>query len=261
MTSVHRAATEGFSKGAETYRQGRPEYPAEVATWLAGRLGLGPGRKVLDLGAGTGKFTKALVATGATVEALDPVPEMLARLSVALPPVVTMAGSAEAIPREDASYDAVLCAQSFHWFATTEALAEIRRVLKPGGHLGLIWNVRDHDVPWVAQFTATLDAYNTDGAPRHYEGAWRAVFPARGFTPLDEEVARQRHTGASEDVILKRGLSVSFVAALPPATQQEIAAKVRGLIADTPELAGRDEVTFPYVTRMFAATRCEAMEG
>lgn len=256
MSTVHQAASDGFSRGAEAYRQGRPEYPAEVEGWLSDRLGLGSGRRVLDLGAGTGKFTKALVATGASVEALDPVPEMLARLTAALPTVVTMPGTAEAIPRADATYDAVLCAQSFHWFATPKALAEIHRVLKPGGHLGLIWNVRDHDVPWVARFTATLDAYNTDGAPRHYEGAWRSVFPARGFTPLDEQVARHGHTGAPEDVILKRGLSVSFIAALPAATQAEVAGKVRALIDGTPDLAGRDQVTFPYVTRMYAATRC-----
>ena len=110
-------------------------------------MGLGSGRRVLDLGAGTGKFTKYLLATGAEVVAVEPVVAMRERLTAAFPRVRALSGQAEAIPLGDATVDAVVCAQAFHWFATPAALAEIVRVLRPGGQLGLIWNVRDETAP------------------------------------------------------------------------------------------------------------------
>ena len=108
---------------------------------------------------------------------------MRAELSHAFPDVDVLEGRAEALPLSDASVDAILCAQAFHWFATREALAEMRRVLKIGGKLGLIWNVRDESVGWVFQLTTLLAPYQGD-APRHESGRWREVFPAEGFSQL-----------------------------------------------------------------------------
>lgn len=257
MSNVHPSAVRGFSKGAETYSQGRPDYPPDVDVWLSEKIGLGPGASAVDLGAGTGKFTGRLIGTGADVVAVDPVSEMLERLVQAHPGVEARVGSAQAIPLDDASVDAVVCAQSFHWFATSEALAEIRRVLKPGGRLGLVWNVRDHSVPWVARFTAMLDVYNADArAPRYHLGQWRQPFPAEGFGPLESaRFAHGGHMGAPEDVIVKRGLSVSFIAALPDDVRARVAAEIRGLISETPELAGRDRVSFPYVTEAYSCVK------
>lgn len=178
--SVHRAAAEGFARGADTYARGRPGFPAAVQTWLRDELRLQPGRTVLDLGAGTGKFTVELVATGAKVFAVDPVAAMLDKLRVSAPSATALAGDAESIPVPDETCDAVVCAQSFHWFATRTALAEIRRVLKLGGALGLIWNVRDESVDWVAKLTRVIAPYEGD-APRMASGNWRRVFPAPGF--------------------------------------------------------------------------------
>jgi ubiquinone/menaquinone biosynthesis C-methylase UbiE len=152
--AIHDAAAAGFAVGAGAYVTGRPDYPPEAAQWLREVLGLGPGKTVLDLGAGTGKFIRYLKDTGARVVAVEPVDAMRAELSRRHHDVDALAGTAEAIPLPDASLDAVVCAQAFHWFATTRALPEIRRVLRVGGMLGLIWNVRDESVPWVAAVSA-----------------------------------------------------------------------------------------------------------
>ncbi|PWC35942.1 class I SAM-dependent methyltransferase [Azospirillum sp. TSO35-2] len=254
MTDIHHSAAEGFASGASTYAHGRPDYPAEVASWLVDDLGLGEGKIALDLGAGTGKFTPYLSRTGATVVAVEPVGAMLDQLVRHNPGVEAKPGSATAIPLADGTVDAVVCAQAFHWFANRDALAEIRRVLKPGGVLGLIWNVRDERVGWVAALTGIMTPYEGD-APRYHSGAWRRLFPADGFGPLQERRFSHGHRGTPERVIVDRTLSVSFIAALPAAERERVAETVRAMIAATPELAGRDEVTFPYETAAFFCRR------
>ena len=254
--SVHRAAATGFAAASEAYQRGRPDYPAALADWLRDDLGLAPGRVALDLGAGTGKFTPLLRATGARLVAVEPVEAMRAQLAAAHPDVEALAGDAERLPVADASVDAIVCAQSFHWFAKPAALAEMRRALKPGGALGLVWNVRDNRVAWVAALTTILDRHQDD-APRHESGQWRAVFPAPGFTPLSERRFAFEHVGPPERVIVDRVLSTSFIAALPAADQARVADEVRALIAATPALAGRAEVAYPYETRAYACRRVD----
>ncbi|MEJ0036459.1 MAG: class I SAM-dependent methyltransferase [Gammaproteobacteria bacterium] len=248
--SVHRAAAEGFSSGAEVYVRGRPDYPPQALDWLRNSLGLAVGRAVVDLGAGTGKFTRVLLATGAKVIAVDPVMPMLDRLRRDVPEVEAVAGDAEHIPLAAGSVDAVACAQSFHWFATPAAVAEIRRVLKPGGALGLIWNQRDDSERWVAGLGRIFERYQGD-APRMTSGEWRKVFPAQGFGPLHEARFAHAHIGPPERVIVDRAMSVSFMAALPTAERERALAEVRALIDATPSLAGRAEVSVPYVTVAF----------
>lgn len=248
--TIHRSAAGGFSQAADAYARGRPDYPPEVAGWLRGDLDLGPGRTVVDLGAGTGKFTPLLLATGAAVVAVEPVAQMLEKLAAALPDAEARAGTAEAIPLPDGAADAVVCAQAFHWFANPAALAEIRRVLKPGGRLGLIWNVRDSRLGWMARIDAIQRPYEGD-TPRFHNGQWRTLFPAPGFGPLHERHYRHGHTGAPEDVILNRIRSVSFIAALPPGERARVDAQLRALIASTPELRGREVVTVPYETAAY----------
>jgi len=158
-STLHHAAAEGYAQGADTYVRGRPDYPPQVSAWLTDTLGLQPGQTVLEVGAGTGKFTPRLLQTGARVIVLEPVQAMLAKLSKAHPEVEAHQGTVQAIPLADASVDVVVCAQAFHWFANHEALAEIHRVLKPGGRLGLIWNLRDASVPWVAELDALVNQW------------------------------------------------------------------------------------------------------
>lgn len=253
---LHVSAREGFQSGAATYERGRPDYPAEVETWLRDTLGLGPGKRVLDLGAGTGKFTKHLLATDAEVVAVEPVVAMRERLTAAFSGVRALPGQAEAIPLDDAAVDAVVCAQAFHWFATPAALAEIVRVLRPGGHLGLIWNVRDETAPWVAELTRIMTPYEkASGAPRFDSGAWRQPFPFPGLSPLGEQRFTHVHVGPPEQVIVDRVLSVSFMASLPADERERAAMRVRDVIARYPELAGRTEVTFPYATFAYSAAK------
>src|SRR5580698_8686197 len=121
MTNIHHMAAEGFTAGAATYVEGRPEYPPEIEGWLASDLGLGSGKTALDLAAGTGKFSPRLLATGAAVIAVEPVQAMLDQLIRQYPEIDARSGTAQNIPLEDESVDAVVCAQSFHWFAAAEA--------------------------------------------------------------------------------------------------------------------------------------------
>ncbi|HEX4694498.1 class I SAM-dependent methyltransferase [Sphingomonas sp.] len=252
---VNPIAGTGFARGAGVYATSRPGYPPEAADWLRDRLGIAPGSIVAEVGAGTGKFTETLVAAGADVIAIDPVGEMLEQLRAALPGVRTIVAPAQALPLADESVDAVVCATAFHWFASDAVVAEFRRVLRPGGALGLIWNTRDTSVDWVAELSAITNRHQGD-APRETAAAWRAPFPAPGFTPLHETLMRYAHRGAAEDVVVGRTLSTSFIAALPPATQADVAAEVRALIARTPELAG-ESVTFPYVTMAYDCRRID----
>jgi SAM-dependent methyltransferase len=254
MPDIHHSAADGYAATAATYVTGRPDYPAEVDGWLRGDLALCAGKSVLDLGAGTGKFLPHLRRTQASVIAVEPVPEMLARLTALHPGIAAQQGSAEDIPLPDSSVDAVVCAQSFHWFANADALGEIRRVLRVGGVLGLIWNVRDESLAWVAALRAILDAYEGD-APRYHTQAWRRQFPAAGFGKLCERRFPHGHIGSPQHVIIDRVLSTSFIAALSVAERDRVATQVRRLIAATPELAGKIQVTLPYVTAAFSCHR------
>lgn len=251
---VHHSAAAGYKTGADNYVRGRPDYPPQVADWLTGTLGLNADKTVIDLGAGTGKFTARLVATGAQVIAVEPVPQMLEKLSEALPEVLAVNGTAMDLPLPDASVDVVICAQAFHWFASSEALTEIARVLKPGGKLGLVWNLRDTTVSWVPKLDAIVNALEGD-TPRFYTGAWRRAFPHAAFGPLREQHFSHSHTGAPEDVIYNRVRSTSFVAALPAVERARVDEQIRAMIAREPELRGKEVVTVPYVTVAFVAVK------
>jgi len=251
---MHELAAKGFAKEAQAYSRGRPEYPVALDQWLLDDLQLDETCTVVDLGAGTGKFTPRLMATGAHVIAVEPVSEMLDQLTRAIPTVVARTGTAENIPVNDGVVDAVVCAQSFHWFATKTALKEIHRVLRPGGFLGLIWNVRDESTDWSVAMTDIMAPFEAD-APRYRSGEWRKVFPAEGFGPLQERHFPNGHTGAPEQVIVDRVLSVSFIAALGRPQQHIVAARLRDLIATSDSLRGRDEVTVPYDTVAFSCAK------
>ncbi|NYE94856.1 SAM-dependent methyltransferase [Psychromicrobium silvestre] len=143
-----------FLSGGELYQRVRPGYPEAASRWLVPP----EARRVIDLGAGTGKFTERLVERGLEVIAVDPSADMLSQLSERFPQVHTMLGSAEDFAVPDASVDAVLVAQAWHWFEPVSASAEIARVLRPGGWLGLIWNQLDVRVPWVHRLSRIMHA-------------------------------------------------------------------------------------------------------
>lgn len=254
MPDIHPSARSGYSQASALYANGRPDYPDAVAGWLTGALGLAPGRHVLDLGAGTGKFTARLAATGPRVTAVEPVEAMRARLAAALPAVAALEGRAEAIPLADASVDTLTCAQCFHWFANPAALGEIARVLRPGGRLGLVWNVRDESRPWVAALSRLMAPYE-DGTPRFHRGTWRALFPDPRFSALEETTFPYAHEGPFDTVVVDRLMSVSFIAALPGPERTRFRAALDDLAETEPALADRAHVSFPYQTLAVAATR------
>ncbi len=251
---VHHAAAQGYAQASDSYVKGRPDYPPALRDWLRTAVGIQPGLPVLELGAGTGKFTPLLLDTGAQVLAVDPVPQMLDRLREQVPAATALLGTAEAVPLPAASVAVVVCAQAFHWFANRAALAEIHRVLQPGGRLALVWNVRDARVPWVARLDAIVNAHEGD-APRYRSGQWRQAFPHPGFGPLHEQVFAHAHTGAVDDVIRRRVASTSFISALPAAQRAEVDAQLQQLIHSEPALQGPGPVSVPYRCVAFHCVR------
>jgi len=251
---VHHAADQGYSQSAGTYAQGRPDYPPQIASWLTDTLGIDTHATVVDLGAGTGKFTRYLQQTGARVIAIEPVASMRAELATHAAGATILDGTAQALPLEDESIDVLVCAQAFHWFATPKALDEIHRVLRPGGRLGLVWNKRDTRQTWVRQLDDIVNAYEGD-APRFHSGKWLEVFPHAGFGPLQESHFAHGHTGTLDNVVVNRSLSTSFIAALPPAQKAQVRAEVLALIERTPALKNQEQVTFPYETLAYCAVR------
>ncbi|GAA5233703.1 class I SAM-dependent methyltransferase [Verticiella sediminum] len=255
MPPIHESAAVGFSAEADTYARGRPDYPDALIDWLRQPLGVMPGAAVVDLGAGTGKFTRLLTRTGASVCAVEPVAAMREALARELPEVPALPGTAEAIPLPDASVQAVVCAQAFHWFASVEALAEIHRVLAPQGRLGLVWNVRDESVDWVAAISRIMAPFETE-TPRHHRGEWREPFARSALFTLPEPSSfAYAHVGPPRVVVMDRMLSVSFIAALPDAEKAAVKAQLEALIQDHPALRGKDTVAFPYRTDAYACTR------
>jgi SAM-dependent methyltransferase len=220
---IHDTAAAGFSAGSSAYARGRPSYPAEAIEFLARELALGPGKRVLDLAAGTGKFTALLVPTGADVVAVEPVKEMGDELLAAVKGVEVLEGTAEDIPLPDASVDAVTVAQAFHWFDPDAALAEIARVLRPSGGLALLWNRRDESVAWVKRMNEHI-RWHEFRYGKYDVTDWAEVFAATGlFTPLQSRTFRYEHT-LDRDGLEARVRSVSYIAAMDSEERDEVVA-------------------------------------
>jgi SAM-dependent methyltransferase len=238
-------AARGFAHVAATYERGRPDYPHELLDWLRSRVLLAEGRVVIDLGAGTGKLARLLVGHGARVLAVEPLEEMRAELEAVVPQAEVVAGSAEAIPLGDAMADLVTCGQSFHWFANEVALGEIARVLRPGGALVLIWNMRDSSDELQQRLGAILDARRGE-TPTYASGEWRAVMDRSARFIPDGELAVRTEQVVDRAGLLDRVESTSFVAGLAGPERAQLLAEVASLVAST----GR--VSLRYVTEAHA---------
>lgn len=250
---INDAASTGFQRAAGEYERARPSYPATAVDYLCEILPIRSGARVLDLAAGTGKLTRLLLPTNADILAVEPVAAMRAGLQQAVPGVEVLPGTAEAIPLSDGSVDAVTVAQAFHWFDAKAALAEIARVLRPGGGLGLVWNVRDESVDWVRRFTE-ITIRHSGGTPyrRDYTfDRWQREFASsRLFTTLAARRFRFDQD-ADVDLVVERAASISFVASMGPAERAACLAEVRAMIEQHPELEGRAAFPFPYETDVY----------
>jgi SAM-dependent methyltransferase len=172
-----------FGRRAARYDAVRPEWPAATIRWLVADLPAGS--PVLDLGAGTGKGTRTLVDLGLHATAVDPSEGMLAQLRERVPAATALRGEATSIPLPDASVDAVVALQAWHWFDSVAAAAECARVLRPGGTLGVAWHVRDERVPWVAAVSDASGRREDETADRR--GA-QAPEVGDEFGPLERAV-------------------------------------------------------------------------
>lgn len=245
------ALAASFDDAAKVYAAARPGYPADAVDWLVPSTA----QDVLDLGAGTGKFTQALVRPGRVVTAVDPSPKMLAELAARLPEVRTVVGSAERIGVPDASADVVTVAQAWHWFDPGPASAQVARVLRPHGRLALVWNMRDESVGWVAGLTRILAKFGDDGAGRH------------GHVEHDPKAgpefgSRQRYVTSWSQPMTLPGLldlvaSRSYAIVLPPKRRTMLLDAVADLVAADPDLRGRETFDLPYVTYCYAFERLE----
>jgi len=242
------APANAFGPAAGDYERGRPTYPPAVVALLAERLGAGPGARVLDLAAGTGKLTRLLAETGAITTAVEPVPGMRAQFAAAVPDVAVVDGTAEAIPFPDAAFDLVTVAQAFHWFRFDEALAEIRRVLVPGGALAIIFNERDTSEPWVARWNAAIE-WHARTIARYQATDWSDVLARGGLDQIGSTVSTWAEPMTSAR-LAERVRSVSYVSELPVDEQQVLVDRVVALVA------GRDEpFPVPYRTHVWWARR------
>lgn len=231
------APPDKFGKSAREYELGRPLWPAELIDRVAADLELGRGATVLDLGAGTGKLTRALVPRFGRVVAVEPDDAMRGVLEEVVPDAEALAGGAEAIPVAEDSVDAVFTAEAFHWYASDETVAEIVRVLRPRGGLVIFFNIDfgDPEPPMGEEVDRVLGvAFAKGGSPgigKVLSGFWREPVAKAGFEPL-REAESERRVIRTRDQWVANMLSVSSIASLPDADRVELAARLRELVPD-----------------------------
>jgi SAM-dependent methyltransferase len=238
-----------FGGVARTYHEARPPIPKTVVDWLTE----GDYDEVLDLAAGTGKLTTHLVERELRVHAVEADPRMLTVLRRGCPGARTAVGSASHIPLADNSVDAVFVARSWHWFEHESALAEIARVLRPGGRLGVVWTSRDRDVPWVLELDEIV-RYQHEPGRRPGEFTLPAGAP---FSEPEKHVITWHWQVSPDDLVLSLG-TYSHVLALPPKERTMVLAGAQRYLADNPELADQDPINVPirtvcFRTRLLAA--------
>ena len=236
----------GFASGADVYERARPDYSTESVAYLVDALGIGPDSRVLDVASGTGKLTRSLAATGATCVAAEPSASMRASFARVVPDVAQVGADAVRLPFADRSFDAVTVAQAFHWFATTDALAEFARVLRPDGGLALIWNERDESDPLVAELTriSKWDVHQPYPVGRDFG----AVVDGSGrFGPVTR--TRFRFTQLLDrTAFVEQVASRSYIVVLPEDRRRAVLDDVAALAATLGEPIG-----LPYLVDLFWA--------
>ncbi len=239
-----KAQAVSFGTAAATYERARPSYPAEAIDWL-----LPPGaRRVLDLGAGTGKLTRGLRDRGLDVVAVEPSAGMRDQLAAVLPGVTVMDGTAEEIPLPDHAVEAVLVAQAWHWVDPARAVPEVARVLAAGGQLGLVWNIRDEREDWVAELGRIMHGGGDPDRSSNSGHVSAAPLVGPPFGPVERFDVEWRRPTTPADVI-DLVASRSYLITMSPPDRSAVLSRVQHLLDTHPGLAGAAEITMPYVTR------------
>jgi SAM-dependent methyltransferase len=245
VTDPRRERSLSFGSQAAAYERGRPSYPPEAVDWLLAPTDTWTARDVLDLGAGTGKLTTRLVERGLTVIAVDPIAEMLEMLRTALPDTPALLGSAEQIPLPDNAVDAVLVAQAWHWFDQEQAVAEIARVLRPGGRLGVLWNTRDERSGWVKDFGRIVGLeHDRDNA---------TVDLPEPFTDIATHQVEWTNY-ITREALIDYVASRSYCITSPTEVRTRTLDEVRELLVSHPSLANATGLAMPYITVCVRAT-------
>ena len=249
MVHKDEMATKGFAQG-DSYDASRPGYPEDVITHFVRVLGLNARSHVLDLGAGTGIFTRQLLAHVGRITAVEPSASMRATFARETSGVTVLDGSDEAIPLANHAVTAVFVAQAFHWFTPQLALPEIHRVLSPGGGLGLVWNERDTEVAWIRDLNHAMlwDAHQPYDASIDF-GSVVAAGPFR-----DVSKSTFRHVSMlTHNQVLQRTLTTSYITLMDEERRRALSADVMAVLAPLP-----DPVAMPYVTNAFVAFAVDA---
>jgi len=247
---------DGYNRIAGNYEKERPEYPEPAISFWTQALGLQSGKKVLDLGSGTGKLTRALEPFGLSLIAVEPVPELRMVFSEQFPLVPVLGGQAEKIPLESETLDAVVVGTAFHWFEGETSLKEIARVLKPGKSLGLIWNVFDGEVEWVKQIRALLE--DEENRATHDDLKWQEVFQKTSlFTPLQAKTIRYSYPGTVQDVI-DRVYSAKVMGKFSALQKAKVIKKTLEILDSYPETKGKEIFEIPYRIEIYW---CHLMEN
>ena len=247
MASVPRRLTCGAH--ADAYERARPEWPQEAARWLVPEAA----ELVVELGAGTGKLTRAVAALGVRVVAVEPDPRMLAVLrGLGLEGVE---GSAEAIPFGDGVADAVVAGSSLHWFELEQALPEIHRVLRPGGRFGFGWNHRDDRHPAIAVMSDAIYEAQTRRGPRWRTRGWPVDITAGGlFRDVEHALFEHVHE-LPREALADMLMSYSGVSALPEDERGPVFSKVAALLDSDESVSGGGTLRLPFVVTAYRATR------
>lgn len=261
---------QSFGANADIYDRTRPDYRPETVRWI---LGDEP-RTVVELGAGTGILTRRLLSCGHRVTAVEPDDAMRERITATAAGATVLAGSAEALPVPDASADALLVGHAYHWFEPEAAHAEMARVLKAGGTLATLWNLRDEEVPWSAELSRILGDEDSGTDPetaaaimlhgalaalRSPDGAGLSGWlknPSFGpsFGPVEVSFF-DNFTTLTVETLVDLVKSRSYYLTAGPERRVELEKQVRDLAATHPDLAGRDSFDLPYITVVFRTTR------
>ncbi|MFD0560473.1 methyltransferase family protein [Stackebrandtia endophytica] len=251
-----RLLASSFGAAATAYAEHRPDYADAAIRWA---LEHAPGRRVLDLGAGTGKLTAALLAFGADVIAVEPDSAMLAQLRQSLPQVRALSGSAESIPLPDSAVDAVVAGNAMHWFDMTTAGPEIARVLAPQGVLAGLWNVMDDRVGWVA----ALERVSGSAAigPRDTLSGWRTAtadmhLPATGPTLFGSPEQAEFPHGqprTADSLAATLGTRAGMLV-MPQPERRATLDRIRGFLAAESETAD-GEFTLPLLSGVLRLRR------